>query len=102
MIAHRILAIVAAVFLVAAVGIATFGAESISLGQALYLLDHDVLDKLPAWFGRTFGDWMWTSMVRPLLLRPAWLVPAALGMIAGGLSISLSNRKTTHRSHRRS
>jgi hypothetical protein len=101
-IAQRVLAIAAAVFLVAAVGIATFGAESISLGQALNLLDHDVLDKLPAWSSRTFGDWMWVSMVRPLLVRPAWLIPAALGMVSGGLSVSLSSRKTTRRSHRRS
>ena len=102
MIAHRVLAIVAAVCLVIAVAIATFGAQSITLGQALYLFDHDVLDKLPAWSSRMFGNWMWVSMVRPLLLRPAWLIPAALGLIAGGLSVSLSNRKTTHRSHRRS
>lgn len=102
MIASRALAIVAAVFFIIAVALATFGSESISLGQALYLLDHDVLDKLPAWSSRTFGDWVWVSVVRPLLVRPAWLIPAALGLIAGGLSVSFSNRKTTHRSHRRS
>lgn len=102
MILHRALAILAAVLLVAAVAIGTFGPESITLGQALYLLDHDVLDKLPAWSSRTFGDWMWVTLVRPLLIRPAWLIPASLGIVAAGLSVSLSNRKTTHRSHRRS
>jgi hypothetical protein len=97
-IVHRILAIAAAVFFVAAVGIATFGAETMSLGQALDLIAPDVLNKLPAWF----GDWAWVALARPLMVRPAWMVPLSLGMILGGLSASLSNRKTTHRSHRRS
>ena len=56
MIAQRVLAVIAAVLLVAAVAIATFGSESISLGQAVYLLDHDVLDKLPMWSSRTLGN----------------------------------------------
>jgi hypothetical protein len=101
-IAQRVLAVIAAVFLVAAVGIATFGSESISLGQAIYLLDHDILDKLPAWSSRALGNWMWISVIQPLLDRPAWLVPASVGLVCVGLSLSLSNRKTTHRSHRRS
>ena len=102
MIAQRILAVISAILLVAAVGIATFGPESISLGQGLYLIDHDVLDKLPDWSTRMLGNWVWTSMIQPLLVRPAWLVPASVGIVCVGLSLSLSNRKTTHRSHRRS
>jgi hypothetical protein len=101
-IAQRILAVVSAVLLVAAVAIATFGPESISLGQALDLLDHDVLDKLPGWSARILGNWVWSSVVQPLLARPAWLVPASAGIVCVGLSMSLSYRKTTHRSHRRS
>jgi hypothetical protein len=101
-IAQRVLAVIAAVLLVAAVAIATFGAESISLGQAIYLLDHDVLDKLPMWSSRTLGNWMWIAVIQPLLRRPAWLIPASLGLVCVGLSLSLSNRKTPHRSHRRS
>jgi hypothetical protein len=101
-IAQRALAVLAAALLVAAVGIATFGAGSMSLGRALYLFDHDILDKLPTWSGRVLGNWVWPAMIQPLLVRPAWLVPAAAGIICAGLSLSLSNRKTTHRSHRRS
>jgi hypothetical protein len=101
-IAQRVLAVIAAILLVAAVAIGTFGAQSISLGQAIYLFDHDVLDKLPLWSSRTLGTWMWVAVIQPLLQRPAWLVPASLGLICIGLSLSLSNRKTTHRSHRRS
>ena len=102
MIAQRVLAVIAAVLLIAAVAIATFGAHTISLGQALYLLDHDVLDKLPIWSRRIVGDWAWGSIIQPLLTRPAWLLPASAGLICVGLSLSLQNRKTRHRSHRRS
>ncbi len=102
MIAQRVLAVISAVFLVAAVAVATFGPESISLGQALYLFDHDVMGKLPGWVTRTLGTWVWNSVLQPLLVRPAWLVPASAGIIAAGLSASLSNRKSTHRSRRRS
>ena len=102
MIAQRVLAVIAAILLVSAVAIATFGSESITLGQALYLLDHDVLDKFPAWSSRTLGDWVWVSIIQPALDRPAWLIPASVGLVCVGLSLSVSNRKTTHRSHRRS
>ncbi len=102
MIAQRVLAVIAAVLLVAAVGIATFGSESVSLGQALFLLDDSALDTLMKWSNRIGGHWAWGSVVQPLLVRPAWLVPASLGIICSGLALSLSNRKTTHRSHRRS
>jgi hypothetical protein len=102
LITQRVLAVISAILLVAAVAIATFGAQSISLGQALYLLDHDVLDKLPGWSTRIFGNWVWSAMIQPLLVRPAWLIPAGAGIVCIGLSMSLSNRKTTHRSHRRS
>jgi hypothetical protein len=57
------MAVISAVLLVAAVAIATFGPESISLGQGLYLLDHDILDRLPAWATRLAGNWFWTSVV---------------------------------------
>ena len=102
MIAQRVLAIIAAILLVAAVAVATFGPQSVSLGQALLLLDRDVLAKLPLWSTRVLGNWVWETLIQPLLVRPAWLVPASLGLVCIGLSLSLSNSKTTHRSHRRS
>lgn len=102
MIAQRVLAVMAAVLLVSAVGVATFGPQSLSLGQALYLFDHDVLAKLPGWTSRLLGNWGWATLVQPLLLRPAWLLPASAGIVCIGLSMSLLNRKATHRSQKRS
>lgn len=102
MILQRVLAVLAAVLLVAAVGVATFGAQSLSLGEALFLLDASSLNVLQHWLDKVWGAWAWRSVVQPLLVRPAWLVPASVGIVCTGLAFSLSNRKTTHRSHRRS
>ncbi len=102
MIAQRALALLAAALLVAAVAIATFGTESMTLGRALYLFDRNLFEQLPSWSGRVLGNWIWTAVIQPLLDRPDWLVPAAAGIICAGLSLSLFNRKTPHRSHRRS
>ncbi|MBS0640422.1 MAG: hypothetical protein U1E70_25155 [Acetobacteraceae bacterium] len=102
MIVQRALAIAAAICFVAAVAIATFGSGSLSLGQALYLWDHGALDRLLSWTTRILGPWTWTHLMQPLMVRPAWLLPVACGIVFTGLSLSLSNRKSTHRSHRRS
>lgn len=102
MIVQRVLSVLAAVLLVAAVGVATFGQQSLSLGEALFLLDTGSLNVLQHWSNHLLGGWAWKSIVEPLLARPAWLVPASAGIICSGLALSLSNRKTTHRSTRRS
>ena len=102
MTAHRALAVLAAVLLVAAVAIATFGTKAMSLGQMVFLIDRGLLEALPVWVNRVLGSWVWASLLQPLLVRPAWLLPASLGIVCMGLSLTLSNRKTPHRSHRRS
>lgn len=102
MIAQRILAVIAAALLVGAVALAMLGPPEVPLGQALFMIDHDLMDGLHNFIGTHLHVWLWDNLMVPLMVRPAWLVPAALGLICGGISLSLSTRKTTHRSHRRS
>jgi hypothetical protein len=101
-IAQRILAVVAAMLLVGAVALAMLGPPSVPLGQALFMLDHDLMTVLHSGIEQYLSAWLWEHLVMPLMLRPAWMLPAALGLICGGISLSLSTRKATHRSHRRS
>jgi hypothetical protein len=101
-IAQRTLAILAAILLVGSVALATLGSGAISLGRALLQLDRDLPEGMHAWMERSVGPWAWNDLCLPLLIRPAWLLPASLGLICLGLSLSLSNRKSAHRSHRRS
>ena len=44
MIAQRILAVVAAMFLVGAVAVAMLGPPEVPLGQLLFMIDHDLMD----------------------------------------------------------
>lgn len=99
---QRVFAVISAVLLVAAVAIATIGPQSVTLGEALYLLDHSFVDRLLAFSHRLWGDWAQGALIRPLLLRPAWLIPASAGIICAGFAVSVSGGKSTRRSHRRS
>jgi len=101
-IAQRILAVFAAVLLVGAVALAMLGPPAVPLGQVLFMIDHDLMEVAHRFIGLHIATWLWDYLVVPVMMRPAWLVPAALGLICGGMALSLSTRKTAHRSHRRS
>jgi hypothetical protein len=101
-IAKRVLAVLAAILLVGAVALATLGPPSVPLGQMLFMLDHDLMAALHSNIERYLAGWLWEYVAMPLMLRPAWLVPAGLGLVCAGLSFTLSPGKAAHRSHRRS
>ena len=79
--------------LVGAVALAMLGPPSVPLGQALLMVDRDLMDVLHSGIEKHISTWLWDNLAVPLMLRPAWLVPAAMGLICGGLSLSLSTRK---------
>ncbi len=101
MIAQRILAILSAAALVGAVAVALLGPSGMSLGQALLGIDDRMLDVLRSAVERVFAPWMWTEVVLPVLVRPAWLAPAALGLICAGLSLTVPHGRRTERSRQR-
>ena len=101
MIAQRILAILSAALLVGAVAVALLGPPGLPLGQALLQLDHTLLDVMRSAVERISAPWIWTEIVLPVLARPAWLPPAALGLICGGLSLTLPVGRRTERSRQR-
>jgi hypothetical protein len=97
MIFQRIMAVAAAVFLVGAVGVALIGPPNIPLGAALYLLNSQALYALQA----HVADWAWQNVALPLLVRPAWLLPASIGIVCAGASVTSSSRQRPQRSPRR-
>lgn len=102
MIASRVLAVLAAILLVSSVFLATVGEGTMSLGQALFLLNQNMITDLTSWSSRFLGAWFWTLIMQPLLIRPVWLLPASAGIVCCGMSVTLANRNSIHRSHRRS
>jgi hypothetical protein len=100
-IAQRVLAVLAAIFLVGAVAVATLGAPDIPLGAALAMVDHDFLAAVEDGLQAHVSQWMWDDVVVPLLMRPAWLLPAAAGLVCAGISLTLTNRQGPQRTTRR-
>jgi hypothetical protein len=100
-IARRILAILSAALLVGAVAVALLGPPGMPLGQALLAVDHRVLDTLQSDVERFLTPWLWTEVILPVLVRPAWLPPTALGLICAGLSLSLPNGSRAERPRQR-
>ena len=101
MIAQRILAILSAALLVGAVAVALLGPPGMPLGQALLQIDHTMLEGIRSAVVRVSAPWMWTEVILPVLARPAWLPPAALGLICGGLCLTLPLGRGTERSRQR-
>ena len=102
MIAPRIFAVLAAAMLVGSVALAMLGPPDVPLGQLIFMVDHDLMDAMHSGVERHLSSWIWDSLIAPLMVRPAWLVPAGIGLIFAGAALTLSNRKPARRSHRRS
>ena len=94
--AARIFAVVAAVFLVTAVALCTLMPQGLTLGQGLLMLDRGS----PAWLRAHSAAWLWDWVELPFLLRPLWLLPAFLGLICVGLSVTLNGGKPSPRRRR--
>ena len=54
------------------------------------MIDHDLTETLRTGIEQHFAAWMWADVVLPLLVRPAWLVPASLGLICAGAAFSVA------------
>lgn len=102
MIACRALAVLAAVLFVVSVALATVGPGTPSLGAVVGWIRPNAVNTLRDWFLATLGPWSWNQVAQPLLIRPAWLPFASLGLILSGIAVSLSGRDASRRSHRRS
>lgn len=89
--AMRILAVMAAVFLVGAFALATLGPPDMPLGNALFVIDHGLLRTAQQAVQNHLGVWTWGHLVVPLLIRPVWLVPAALGLVCAGGALTLAS-----------
>ena len=62
MIAQRILAVLSAFLLVGSVALATVGPPMVSLGQALYLMDEGLVERLHLFIAGHLTDWTWSGV----------------------------------------
>lgn len=98
---RRVLAVLAAALLVGTVALATLESPDLPLGQVLLALDRQSLTHLQSVVEQFLTHWMWTEIVLPVLVRPAWLIPAAMGLICVGLSLTLPTGRRAERPRQR-
>ena len=98
----RVLAVLSAICLVGAVALAMLQPPDEPLGQALYFIDHDLVGTLQRDVDHYLNSLVLGLLFVPLLLRPAWLLPAAIGVIFGGLAMTVSSRRAPGNQRRRS
>jgi hypothetical protein len=87
----RILMVVAAASLVSVFALATFIPTDMPLGQFLLQQDRGSLQALRAAVA-ALPSFVWPGIVVPVLLRPTWLAPLMLGIVALGGAISFRTR----------
>ena len=97
----RIFSVLAAAFLVAALAVGTLLPADHSLAAMLDMAQPGLTGRIQAAIVRVSGG-LWTWLVQPLLTRPDWLIPAALGIVCGGIVLTLTfgarpNTKSTRR-----
>ena len=98
----RIFAVIAAIFLVGAVATAMLAPPSMPLGHVLFAIDRGWMDALQRAMSHDLPRWVSRWIISPFLLRPAWLLPACIGVVATGFSITLSSRTRPDHARRRS
>jgi hypothetical protein len=86
--APRIFAVSAAVLLVFSVALASLLPPETTLGQVIQALNADFLFRGQAAISRVFGHGFWSWVVAPIMVRPVWLMPASLGIVCVGGTVS--------------
>lgn len=97
MIALRAFSLIAAGLLVGAFALALLGPQDMTLGEALHGFDATLVPRFQALCGPT----LWRA-IAPLIVRPAWLPIAALGLVAAGVAASLGTSRPSQTRRRRS
>jgi hypothetical protein len=98
----RIFAVLAAILLVAAFGLILLAPYDMPLVQGMSALDPTLLRHFQHAVLHTLGSRVWARIVTPILARPVWLLPLALGMVCAGVAATTSAPATPHRTRRRS
>jgi hypothetical protein len=97
----RVFAVLAALFLVAAVALGSILPADEPLSQIIADADSTTLPALQGFLLQHIGAWAWQNAAVPLLVRPTWLLPLALGILCVGAVTTLNWRQTPSRPRRR-
>jgi len=99
-IAVRVVTVIAATFLVAAFSLALLLPAATTLGELVAMADGRALVVVQGFARAHLPDWAWGRLFVPLLARPGWLSPMALGVVAIGVAVSLRSHQSAPRRRR--
>jgi hypothetical protein len=97
----KILAIIAAILLVGSVALGTLGPPDMTLGDGLIVLDRLRLAAVEGFVRSHLSGWVWDKPMMALLIRPIWMVPAAIGLIFAGAAMTAASSGKASTSRRR-
>ena len=101
MIAARILSVLAAAFLVVAFAVAALWPPDMPLKDLLGMADSSWVPALQVFVQNTLSPWVWTNLAVPVLERPGWLPPTAIGLIFFGGAVNFSGPRGSRTRPRR-
>ncbi len=100
-IAVRVVTVIAAAFMVVAFSLALLFPAAMSLAELLTMFHDRALVTVQAFAHDRLPGWVWSRLLTPVLVRPAWLGPMAFGVVAAGVALSLRSQRQAPRSRRR-
>ena len=87
----RTFVILAAVLFVVGAAVASVDGPMMPLVDGMAMIDHNWI----GWLDGHSSQWLKRWVLGPVLVRPAWLLPVALGVVAIGLAASLNSMRGT-------
>ena len=93
----RLFAALAALCWASAVLLAATGPQGLTLADAISVVNVMAVFRFQEYAERHLPFWVWGNVALPWLIRPAWLVPASLGIICAGCAGSFAGKQTAKR-----
>ncbi|MCQ8240832.1 hypothetical protein [Rhizosaccharibacter radicis] len=67
-------------------------APGLPLGSWIQRMEPHALPAMHGLFASAGGESAWHLLALPWLVRPAWLLPTAIGLVGGGFALTLKPR----------
>jgi hypothetical protein len=90
-IAERLFAVLASICFVVSFAAAALLPPLTELSVLLARLDEHLLPNMQYFIRTHVSEWVWRSLFLPVLQRPGWLLPLALGLVFAGLALSAAS-----------
>jgi len=94
---ERLLAVLASVFFVLSFAAAALAPPLLPLSALLAQFDQTLMPRLQLFIRGNISEWAWRSLFQPVLQRPGWLLPLAIGLVFAGLALSVASRNRATR-----